>query len=389
MNGFDKIWKNLLAQLQTFLGLVKDVWENGVLGQSLSDWLVAMVIFLFFLFSRKIVRRMILRRVAKAAKKSKNKVDDKLIQALKDPLEFIPVILGLFFALEYLAFDQAMAMFLAKIVKSLIIFDIFWALYNMVVPFSGTLKRLERLFTSAMIDWLIKAIRFGLLFIGFAAILDTWGVKIGPVLAGLGLFGVAVALGAQDMFKNLISGLLILAEKRFLPGDWVKVEGVVEGTVETIGFRSTMIRRFDKAPVYVPNAKLADTAVINFSQMTHRRIVWVIGIEYSASVEQLKTIRDRIEEYILNSEEFAKPPQVPTFVRIDKFNDSSIDIMLYCFTNTTVWAEWLKIKEQLAYRIKDIVEDAGSGFAFPSQSVYVESMPSDKPDLFVPPEEKG
>lgn len=76
------------------------------------------------------------------------------------------------------------------------------------------------------------------------------------------------------MFKNLIGGLLVNGEKRFNLGDWIKVEGVVEGTVEDIGFRSTMVRRFDKAPVYVPNSQLADKAVTNFSAMTHRRIYW-------------------------------------------------------------------------------------------------------------------
>jgi len=216
---------------------------------------------------------------------------------------------------------------------------------------------------------------------------------VGPILAGLGLFGVAVALGAQDLFKNLIAGILIIAERRFNKGDWIRVDGVVEGTVEKIGFRSTMVRRFDKAPVYVPNASLSDNAVTNFTAMTHRRIYWHIGVEYRTTLEQLKTIRDKIEAYILDSQEFARPEDVATFVRIDRFSESSIDIMLYCFTNTTVWGEWLEIKERLAYAIKEIVEDAGAGFAFPSRSLYVETVPGETPELFVPPgatsEKKG
>jgi MscS family membrane protein len=179
--------------------------------------------------------------------------------------------------------------------------------------------------------------------------------------------------------------VLVLAERRFHVGDWIKVDGVVEGTVETIGFRSTAVRQFDKALVQVPNASLADNAVINFSQMTHRRIYWKIGVVYDTTVDQLRFIRDQIEAYVLNSEDFAKPPEVSTFVRIDSFGASSIDIMLYCFTKTTVWGEWLAVKEQLAYRIKDIVEEAKSGFAFPSTSLYVESYPSDQPELFQPP----
>jgi MscS family membrane protein len=238
-----------------------------------------------------------------------------------------------------------------------------------------------------MVEWLLKSIRVAFLFIGAGTILEIWGIKILPLLAGLGLFGVAVALGAQDLFKNLISGLLIIAERRFSPGDWIAVEGVVEGTVETIGFRSTLVRRFDKAPVFVPNANLSDNVVTNFSAMTHRRIYWTIGVLYSTRVEQLRRIRDGIERYILDSDDFAHPPEVPAFVRIDRFGDSSIDIMVYCFTRTTVWGEWLEIKEDLACRIKEIVEEAGSGFALPSRSLYLESIPAGAPEPFVPPAE--
>ena len=116
---------------------------------------------------------------------------------------------------------------------------------------SALLGRLEEIFSRALVEWLVKAIKAGVVFIGSATILEVWGTKVGPLIAGLGLFGVAVALGAQDLFKNLIAGILILAEKRFADGDWIRVDGVVEGTVESIGFRSTRIRRFNRAPVLV------------------------------------------------------------------------------------------------------------------------------------------
>jgi MscS family membrane protein len=148
-----------------------------------------------------------------------------------------------------------------------------------------------------------------------------------------------------------------------------------------IGFRTTTVRRFDRAPVYVPNARLADGALTNFSRMTHRRIRWLLGLEYRTTLDQLKQIRAEIERYILQSDEFAKPEEVATFVRIDAFNDSSIDILIYCFTRTTVWGEWLEIKERLACRIKEIVEGAGAGFAFPSRSLYLETLP-DSPEVF-------
>ncbi len=178
---------------------------------------------------------------------------------------------------------------------------------------------------------------------------------------------------------------MILAEKRFRIGDWVRVSGVVEGTVEKIGFRSTMVRRFDKAPTIVPNAVFSDKAVTNFSEMTHRRIYWKIGVEYSTSVAQLQEITERIRNYLLGNADFAQPDEATLFVVTDSFNDSSIDIMIYCFTRTTNWGEWLDIKQDFAFAIKHIVETAGSSFAFPSLSVY-QGVGADQPEAYVPPE---
>ena len=163
------------------------------------------------------------------------------------------------------------------------------------------------------------------------------------LLCASGLFGAAVALGAQDLFKNLIGGITIIAEKRFHPGEWIMVEGVVEGIVEEIGFRSTKVRRFDKAPVHVPNSSLSDTVVTNFSRMTNRRIYWKIGVTYSTTKEQLVLIRDEISNYLATNEDFEKPPKVATFVRIDSFNNSSIDFMIYCFIMNIITGKTLKI----------------------------------------------
>ena len=365
--------------------MVKDVWENGLFGIDIGHFIVAVFIFFAFLLLRRFFARFIIGRIKIVTKRTKTVIDDAILEALEKPVQFIPVVLGVFFAAEYLPIYGGIEVMANNFVRSLIVFVIFWGLVNLLNPMSFLLRRLEKVFTSSLVDWLLKAIKVTFIFIGAATILEIWGIKVGPILAGLGLFGVAVALGAQDLFKNLISGILVIAEKRFNLGDWVRVDGVVEGTVESIGFRSTLVRRFDKAPVFVPNSKLSDHAVINFSSMTHRRIYWKIGVEYRTTVKQLRQIRDAIEQYILKSDYFAKPPKVSMFVRIDRFSDSSIDIMIYCFTKTTEWGKWLEIKETLAYRIKEFVEEAGSAFAFPSQSLYVETLPTEAPEIFVPP----
>ena len=108
--------------------------------------------------------------------------------------------------------------------------------------------------------------------------------------------------------------------------------------------------------------------------MQNRRIYWTIGLEYKTNLDQLRKIRDEIEDYLKESGNFVSESEQATFVRIDKFSDSSIDILVYCFAKTKVWGEWLKVKEELAYRIKNIVENNNAGFAFPSQTIYYENI---------------
>lgn len=375
-----------LGSLERFWQIVLDVWNEGVFGVDIGHILVAAILFLILVAMRKLIARMVLNRLSKWAGKTRAPFDDAMVRAMDGPVRFIPVIFGAFIAFEILDVEGNLADVGYRVIRSLVAFVMFWGLYNLIEPISGLLGRLREIFTSVMVEWLIKAIRVAVIFIGAATILQVWGIAVGPILAGLGLIGVAVALGAQDLFKNLIAGMLILIEKRFNHGDWILVDGVVEGLVENFGFRSTLVRRFDKAPVFVPNAMLSDNAVVNFSRMTYRRIFWKIGVLYGTTVDQLRQIRDRIEQYVIESDDFADPsPDVATFVRVDSFNESSIDIMLYCFTKTTVWGEWLEIKERLAYHVKEVVEEAGSEFAFPSRSLYIETPAGEIAEIFEPP----
>jgi len=378
-----------MEEFEKFKTLLMDVWNIEALGSTVGTWVTVLLIFLFFLLFRGVFARLIISKLSFLTSKTSTTLDDAVFKAIEKPISLLPVVIGLFLATSYLDLEGRLSTIIYDIEKSLIAIVLFWSLHNMMNPLSAGLQKLEKVFSKPMVLWLRKGIKLFIFFVGIATVLEIWGIQVAPIIAGFGLFGVAVALGAQDMFKNLISGLTIIAEKRFQPGDWILVDGIVEGTVEEIGFRSTQVRRFDKAPVHVPNAKLSDSAVTNFSAMTHRRIYWKIGLVYDSSIDQLKDVRNNIEEYVLKNDDFAPPSETSTFVRVDSFNDSSIDIMLYCFTKTTDWGEWLEIKEELAYQIKDIVEKAGSGFAFPSQSVYLESLPGEAPEVFVPPKTKA
>ncbi len=383
-----KLGEALSSQnLGDFWDQVTEVWTHGLLGIDIGQIIIALVIFAVFLLIRGLFSKYILHRMHLWASRTDTRVDDKIIDALIPPIRFIPVVLGFFFASQYLGFDENLTILFGRILRSLIAFTIFWGLFRIMEPLSHVSRQLDKILTPLMVHWIFRVMRVVVVLVAGAVILEIWGIAVAPLLAGFGLFGAAVALGAQDLFKNLIGGMTVIAEKRFQPGEWIKVEGVVEGTVEDIGFRSTKVRRFDKAPVHVPNSQLSDAAVTNFTRMTHRRIYWKLGVVYGTTVDQLKIIRDGIMDFIAGNEEFESPENVSTFVRIDSFNNSSIDIMVYCFTKTTVWGEWLAVKEKLAFAIKEIVEKkAGTSFAFPSTSVYVEQWPEDQAERFLPPE---
>ena len=356
--------------LENFKNLFIEIWQQGIAGINFTQIGVGIVIFLLFLLLRGLISNFILKRLQNYVDKTSNKFDDALVKASTGPIKFLPIVLGIFVASSYMEFDGKMLVFVDNINRSLITILIFWLIHQIVEPLTYLIRRVEELLSKDLLNWVVKANKILIIFFGFAATLDIWGIKIAPIIAGLGLFGVAVALGAQDLFKNLISGVLVLVEKRFKIGDWIYVEGITEGIVERIGFRSTVIRKFDKSIAIIPNFQFAENAVINISQTTNWIISWTINLQYDTTIEQLKTVRNEIENYIKINEDFK--PDLGYAVRVDSFAESSIDMYVRCFTKTDDWDEWLAVKERLAIQIKQIVEKNKASFAFPSQSIYVE-----------------
>ncbi len=353
-----------------FKVLFLSVWNKGILGVDIFQILIGIGIFLIFLIFRGIISKVIIKKLNSIAKRTSNKLDDTFVQAMEGPARFLPIVLGFFIASYYMSFSEESRAIVDTINRTLITIFIFWVIHQVIEPISYILSGLDKVLTRELIGWIIKSLKILIFILGLAAVLELWGIKIGPIIAGLGLFGVAVALGAQDLFKNLISGILVLVEKRFKIGDWILVEGIIEGIVEKIGFRSTVIRKFDKSIAIIPNFQFAENAVVNISQTTNWIISWTINLQYDSTVDQLKTIRNEIEDYIKKNEDYK--PELGYAVRVDQFSESSIDMYIRCFTKTDDWDEWLAVKERLAIQIKQIVEKNKASFAFPSQSIYVE-----------------
>lgn len=360
--------------MENFLELISQVWDRGFLGIDLGSIITSLAVILVAFLFRGFVISVILNALGRLADKTESKIDDEILNALRKPIGFIPVTVALYICTLILPISGLVGDIATNIVKAFVIFTIFSALSNSIKPIFVALSTGSWL-TASMQMWLERASRFIVWVIGIAIILDIFGIQIGPLVAGLGLFSVAVALGAQDFFKNLIAGILVIGEHRFQPGDRIEVAGQLHGIVETIGFRSTVIRTFDTAPMTIPNKDLSDVKVINHGEMINRRLNWKINLIYSTSVEQLESIRSEIKDYIIDSDDFVSDPELDPVVRVVELGASSIDVLIVAYADPMGFAAFNEVKENLIFNIMKIVKANNSEFAYPSTSLYVESMP--------------
>ena len=358
--------------LNDFWNLVAEIWQKGISGISLNEIIVCIIIIVCSLLLRSFINLKVINWVAKLAQNTKSTLDDEIIESLRRPLGLIPIAFGFYLITAYLPLAGPVDLVATNLIKMLVIFIIFSALANFATPLLTLIGDTSWL-TAAMTTWFRRVIGVIIWVIGIAMMLDVWGIKIGPIIAGLGLFSVAVALGAQDMFKNIIAGIFIISENRFQPGDRIRIGNGLHGTVENIGFRSTQLRLLDTSPVFVPNTDLSDAQVINHQNMQFRRLHWTINVLYSTSIDQLKNICSQIQEFLEKNEDFAKNPGQQSVVNVTELGSSSIDITILCYTEFVSFTDFLKIKQDLVFEIMSAVSKNGSDFAFPSRSLYVEN----------------
>ena len=363
--------------MEGLVEIITNVWKEGFLGIGITEIIVSLLIFLAGAISRAFFVGRVLKWLENLTSQTDSEIDDVLLKSLKKPLGYIPMTIALYCVAVYLPLTGMADTFATNLIEAMIAFTIFSAFANSVAPiFQAFTSR--AVLTRSMTMWLERAARIIIWIIGLGIILDIFGIQIGPLVAGLGLFSVAVALGAQDLFKNLISGLLIIGENRFQPGDRIEVPGSLHGMVEDIGFRSTLVRMFDTAPMLVPNKDLSDVKVINHGNMVYRRISWHLNLIYSTTQEQLAKICGDITAFIGSSDDFVQNPEQESFARTEELASSSIDVRVLCYTDPVGLTDFSKIKQNLIFEIIKIVRSNGSEFAYPSTSVYIEdSDPTD------------
>ncbi|MCB9778282.1 MAG: mechanosensitive ion channel family protein [Alphaproteobacteria bacterium] len=217
-----------------------------------------------------------------------------------------------------------------------------------------------------------RAVKVVIASVAALVVIENMGIDVAGLVAGLGIGGLAFALAAKDTLENVFGSITIFLDRPFQVGDWVVIDGNVEGVVEEVGFRTTRIRTFYNSVLSVPNGKVAMARIDNMGLRRYRRLKTTIGVTYDTPRETLDTFVDRIRTL------FREDPAVwngTLEVHFHSFGPSSLDILIYSFLDVPNWTEELKQRHRLFSGIMGIAEELGVSFAFPSQSVYVESMP--------------
>jgi len=351
-----------------------DFLQNGF-WQSDSMWITQVFAVVFFALLADFVQRRILRSLAKRFEKTKNLWDDAVLEAICRPLSLLIWVMGISLAAQ-IATAQAEAEIFAIIepVRDvMVIVALTWFLVRFIRQAEGSIitarkAKGERVDVTTL-DAITKLLRLSVIITAGLVVLQTLGFSISGVLAFGGVGGIAVGFAARDLLANFFGGLMLYLDRPFSVGDWVRSpDREIEGTVEHIGWRLTMIRTFDKRPLYVPNSVFANIAVENPSRMTNRRIYETFGLRYE-DIGKMSAITADVETMLKNH------PAIDTaqtlMVNFVSYTASSVDFFVYTFTKTTVWVEFHTIKQDVLLAIADIVEQHGAAIAFPTSTVHV------------------
>lgn len=345
-----------------------------------GHWVTRVFLVALAVVSVNMLLRLVLLRIGKRIERTDNVWDDALFEALSPPLRALVWVIGLSIAAQMVdekARDELFEL-VDPIRRVAVIGIIAWFVLRLVRRVEANLilrsQRDGQEVDHTTVDAIAKLIRASVMITAVLVILQTLGFSISGVLAFGGVGGLAVGFAAKDMLSNFFGGLTVYLDKPFKVGDWIRSpDHEIEGTVEQIGWRSTRIRRFDKRPIYVPNALFTHIIVENPSRMTNRRIYEQIGVRYD-DVAQLPAMLDQIRQML--QEHDAIDQNQTIIVNFTGFGASSLDFMLYCLTKTTVWTEYHAIKQDVLLKVSDIVAEHNAEIAFPTRTLHLAS-----PDL--------
>jgi MscS family membrane protein len=363
------------------------------------------IIIIFFIFINYLIYRRLYNYFKSKILKVEDDIDDILISNLNKirvPIALLVNGIGLELALEILEYPNNLSdnthlyfyiFFIITIayISMQIIENIFFIYFHSSSKKNITLR-------TELINLILSVSKFIIFLIAILVIFINMGINISGVIASLGIGGLAVALAAKDTLSNFFGLIKIIFDESFSQGDWISTTDV-EGTVIEIGFISTKIRTFDNSMITVPNEKLANTSIKNWSRRAvGRRIKLYIGVTYNSNAKDIQNAINDIHQMLLEHNSISTPQKIDKknitkryvqsgkfvsldnklgikstlMVYLDRFSDSSIDILVYSFSKTTDWEEWMRVKQDVLYKIWNILEKNNLEFAFPSQSIYLE-----------------
>jgi MscS family membrane protein len=319
-----------------------------------------------FLLSR-LTRRILVRLTAR----THSTWDDALVAKMGGPITLGWILALLYLALPWLRLSDALLTSTRRWLHALVLLGFFWAFWRGLDVAAQVLGNLrwsrEHPASRTLLPLGRRLAKVSVFAAAVIAMLSELGYSVASLVAGLGIGGLAVALAARSTLENLFGAFSIGADQPFREGDFVKIEDFV-GTVESIGLRSTKIRTLDRTLISLPNGKLADMRLESFSARDRIRLACTVGVLYGTTATQMRVVLDGLER-VLRQHPKIWPDAV--VVRFKEFAASSLDIEIMAWFLTTDFGEFQKIRQDILLGFMNVVERAGTGFAFPTRTVHL------------------
>ena len=362
-----------LAQATPSAGSAVSWWALPVGPFTVGELGLAFLLVLLTVFARSFLVRVTFAQLRKLAERTRMDYDDRFLEALEKPLSLFLLLFGLFLAFNVLPVDPGWAHLVSQLFRGGSILLVFWGLLRQVdvlVDVMSAMARLgERDSLRGFVPLIKKSIRIFLGVVGAVMIFDNLGYDIGGILATLGIGGVAFAIAAKDTIANLYASVALALDRPFQVGDWIRVGDKVDGDVEAIGLRSTKVRTWPKTVISIPNAVLANEMIDNWSRMPKRRVKQIIGVTYDTSPTTMNALVNDFRE-ILQMDEGVNKEFI--LVNWTDFGASSLDILVYYFTKTTKWLDYLAVRQRINTKLAEAVAARGSAVAFPTRTLHLD-----------------
>ncbi len=370
------------------------IFEQIFWGNTVSAYCWFIGIILIGLLLKRFVSKVISKLLFRLFKRFSDDVSiDTFIALLLKPFEFFITIASLYLAINRLTHPFEVTAFTYnklvgkvkmkeiftlgelsdKIFLFLIILSFFWIILR-IIDFMGHVFmykaiKSENKADDQLVPFLTELFKFFIYFIGFFVSLGyVFEVNALSLITGLGIGGIAIALAAKESLENLIGSFTIFIDKPFTVGDLVKVDGV-EGTIEKVGFRSTVLRSTDKTTIIIPNRAMIDGVLENLTRRNYRRVKFNIGITYETSSSLMNSIISDLNDFLEQNEH-----TTDSSVTFDSFGDSALNLQILYLVENIEFNNFLKVKEEVNFKIIEIVHQYGSDFAYPTQRTIGEHM---------------